>query len=98
MDKINPFKKEIFLKTSVFICFLCLLASVLLLLQFQFNVYSSHFNAHEVTESTAVKRVLTLQLRSLCLAGRVLRIRPVGRGVRLLRLSSGVLKPSVLSH
>lgn len=96
MDKINPFKKEIFLETSVFItCFLCLLASVLLLLQFQFNVYSSHFNAHE---STAVKRVLTLQLRSLCLAGRVLRIRPVGRGVRLLRLSSGVLKPSVLSH
>lgn len=91
MDEINPLKKgstqEIFLKASVFTtCFLCLtyrlLASVLLLSQFQFNAYSSHLNGHEVAESTAVERVLTLQLRSLRLTGRVSRIGPVGRGAR----------------
>lgn len=33
-----------------------MLASVLLLLQIPFNLYSSHLNRHKVTESTAVKK------------------------------------------
>lgn len=95
--------EQMLLRATVLItCFLCLTCCLVLLFRCyytsSFNVYSSDLNGREATESTAVKRSLTLQLGSLCLAGRVLSIRPVGRGVRPLRLSSGELKPSVLSH